>query len=260
MKSILLSADRPAGFDARLETALGLARSTGGHISALVNMPVAAHVVMDPMGGTYFAGEALDRLRDDRDQRAEAVQARLSREGVPFDVVSTEGDPVESLASAARFADVVVVSHGDALAGDLALTATVPVLRVADEAPLAFPVEKACIAWNGSEEAAFALRSAVPLLAGCKSVEIVTVIDHSGGFPATEALRYLSRHDIHAELQEIERRGSTEETLAIAVAHTGASMLVMGAFGKSRMREFLFGGVTAHFLDSTGPLALFMAH
>lgn len=260
MKSILVSADRPAGFDARLETALGLARSTGGHISALVNMPVAAHVVMDPMGGTYFAAEALDRIRDDRDERAKAVEARLASLGVPFDVISAEGDAVESLAGAARFADVVVVSHGDGLAGDLALTATVPVLRVADDAPLAFPINKACIAWNGSEEAAFALRSAVPLLTDCASVEIVTVIDHSGGFPATEAMRYLSRYGIHADLQEIERRGSTEETLAVAIGRSGASVLVMGAFGKSRMREFLFGGVTNHFLEGTGPLALFMAH
>jgi nucleotide-binding universal stress UspA family protein len=260
MKSILLSADRPAGFEARLETALSLARSTGGHISALVNMPVAAHVVMDPMGGTYFAGEAFDRLRDDRDQRGKAIEARLAREDVPFDVISTEGDPVESLAGAARFADVVVVSHGDGLAGDLALTATVPVLRVADDTALSFPVGKACIAWNGSEEAAFALRSAVPLLIGCAGVELIAVIDHSGGFPATEALRYLSRHGICADLQEIERRGSTEETLAVAVGRSGASLLVMGAFGKSRMREFLFGGVTAHFLENAGPIALFMAH
>ncbi|WP_156841843.1 universal stress protein [Novosphingobium aquimarinum] len=260
MKSILVSADGPAGFNARLETALSLARSIGGHVTALVNMPIAAHVVMDPMGGTYFASEALDRIRDDRDQRAEAVKARLAREDVAFDVLSVEGDPVESLASAARFADVVVVSRGEGLAGDLALTATIPVIRVADDAPLAFPIEKACIAWNGSEEAAFALRSAVPLLSRCGTVDLITVIDQMGGFPAADALRYLSRHDIHAQLQEIERRGSTEETLAVAVGLSGASLLVMGAFGKSRMREFLFGGVTAHFLDGTGPLALFLAH
>ncbi|PEQ14205.1 universal stress protein UspA [Novosphingobium sp. PC22D] len=260
MKSILFSAEAGAGFDARLETALNLARATSGHVTALVNMAMTANIVMDPLGSSYVVSEVIDRARDERDTQAKAVETRLAREDVAYDVVCTEGDLVTSLADAARFADVVVVSGGSEIAGDLALTARTPVLMIADDAPLSFPLAKACIGWDGGEEAAFALRCALPILTLCDSVEMVTITEKTGGFPATDALRYLSRHGIHAELEELARRGSTEETLEVAVAKSGAQLLVMGAYGKSRMREFLFGGVTAYFLGKEGDLALLMAH
>jgi len=167
---------------------------------------------------------------------------------------------VEALAKAARLADLVVVSRSGGLAGDLALLSRSPVLALADDAALPVPLAAACVAWDGGDEAACALRHAVPLLADCPSVQVITVAEKPGGFPPTEALRYLSRHGIKAELNELTRRGSTEETLDVAVGQTGAQVLVMGAFGKSRMREYLFGGVTRYFLDKQGGPALLLAH
>ncbi len=80
------------------------------------------------------------------------------------------------------------------------------------------------------------------------------------GFPSTDALRYLSRHDIKAELHELEKSGSVEETLASAVSRLGGELLVMGAFGHSRLREFMFGGVSRYFLEQENGPALLMAH
>ena len=54
---------------------------------------------------------------------------------------------------------------------------------------------------------------------------------------------------VKAELAELTRSGSTEETIAADVARRGAELLVMGKDGHSRMREFLFGGVTRYFLE-----------
>ena len=135
-----------------------------------------------------------------------------------------------------------------------------PVLALPDGTPLQMPIRRACIAWDGGEQSAAALRASVPLLQSCQMVKVISVIEKPGGFPATDALRYLSRHGIHAEYEEHERRGSTEETLAIAVTQSHAELLVMGAYGKSRMREFLFGGVTAYFLDEAKAPALLLAH
>ena len=122
------------------------------------------------------------------------------------------------------------------------------------------PVTRACIAWDGGNESATALRSAVPLLAGCAAVHVLTVKEKPGGFPATDAVRYLSRHGISAEMSELARRSSTEETLATAVAKLGGELLVMGAYGKSRMREYLFGGATRYFLEESATPALLLAH
>jgi nucleotide-binding universal stress UspA family protein len=161
---------------------------------------------------------------------------------------------------AARLADLVIVSRASGLAGDLALSSRTPVLALGEKAILPTPLGVACVAWDGGDEAACALRHAVPLLVDCEKVQVVTVAEKPGGFPPTEALRYLSRHGVKAELNELPRRGSTEETLAVAVGQAGADVLVMGAYGKSRMREYLFGGVTRYFLDRQDGPALLLAH
>ena len=89
---------------------------------------------------------------------------------------------------------------------------------------------------------------------------LTVVSDKLNGFPPTDALRYLSRHDIKAELHELAKAGSIEETLAGAVSRLGADLLVMGAFGHSRLREFMFGGVSRYFLERENGPALLMAH
>lgn len=260
MRSILVYADRGPSMRARLETGLSLARANGGHVTVLVDTPVTRYVAMDPMGGSYVASDALKKALADDDANAEAIEAQLTGQDVPFDLVRSEDEPVAALAAAARLADVVVVSRSSGIAGELALSARTPVLVLPDQGELALPLKSACIAWDGGNEAALALRSAVPLLVGCPEVHVLTVIEKPGGFPPTDADSYLSRHGIKTELSDLVRKGSTEETLAAAVAQRGAQLLVMGAYGKSRMREFLFGGVTRFFLEESANPALLLAH
>ncbi len=260
MRSILVNADRRPGMDARLETALSLARATNGHVTVLVDTPVARYISMDPMGGSYVASDALKQAMADDDANAATIEARLQKEDVPFDIIRSEAEPVEALAKAARLADVVVLSRSGGLAGELALLSRTPVLVLPDNQALTAPVGKAFIAWDGGDEAAHALRSSAPLLASCGSVEVVTVTEKPGGFPPVDALSYLSRHGVKAELHELPRRGSTEETLAVAVARSGADLLIMGAYGHSRVREYLFGGVTRYFLEESDGPALLLAH
>ncbi len=260
MRSILVYADRSPSMTARLETALRLARTGGGHVSVLVDTPITRYVAMDPMGGSYLASEAMAQALAEDDSHAEALEARLAQEGVGFEVLRSEEEPVDALAGAARLADLVVVSRGNRLGGELALAARTPVLVVPDERPLAWPPARACVAWDGGNEAAVALRGAVPLLAACRAITVLTVQEKPGGFPAADALSYLARHGIAADPRELARHGSTEQTLAAAVAESGADLLVMGAYGRSRMREYLFGGVTRHFLEDDAAPALLLAH
>lgn len=260
MRSILVNADRKPGNEARIDTAIELGRQFNGHVTVLVDTPVARYIAMDPMGGSYLISDALDKAREEDDAAAATIEARMARDDVPFDVVRSEDDPVSALCNLGRFADLMIVSRSSGLVGELALTSRTPVLALPDNRGLAQPVRRACIAWDGGEQAATALRAAVPLLASCQTVKLLCVTEKPGGFPTTDALRYLSRHGIHAEMEELERRGTTEETLATAAAQTHAELLVMGAYGKSRMREFLFGGVTAYFLNEATAPALLLAH
>ena len=260
MRSILVNADRRPGMDARLQTALSLARAFDGHVTLLVDTPVARYISMDPMGGSYVATDAFKQAVEADIANAEKLEAHLNGQEVPFDIVRSDAEPVEALAKASRLADVVVLSRSSGVAGELALVSRAPVLALADERVLTAPVTKACIAWDGGDEAACALRHAVGLLRVCESVSVITVAEKSGGFPATEALSYLLRHGISAVLDELPRQGSTEETLDAAVERSGAQLLVMGAYGRSRMREYLFGGVTRYFLEKPEGPALLLAH
>jgi nucleotide-binding universal stress UspA family protein len=106
------------------------------------------------------------------------------------------------------------------------------------------------VAWDGSAESAHALRAAVPLLARASAVSLVTITEKEARFPATDALRYLSRHGIHADYAERPRGALTvEEALDQSADSLGADFVVMGAYGHSRVRETLFGGVTRYMID-----------
>ena len=260
MRSILVYADRGPSMPSRLETALSIARATGGHVTVLVDTPIQRYISMDPMGGSYVATDALNQALAEDDAQAETIAGRLEAQDVSFDVIHTEIEPVDALASASRLTDVVVLSRSSGIAGDLAMITHTPVLVLPDESELTFPLASAAIAWDGGDEAALALRSCIPLLAGCQNVNIMTVKEKPGGFPPVDALSYLSRHGIKAELHELARNGSTEETLAGAAAKSQCDLLVMGAFGHSRMREYFFGGVTRYFLEDCPRPALLLAH
>ncbi len=261
MRSILVQAGRDAGMGARLDTAMDLARVHGGHLTVLVDTPVDKYVTVDPYGGAILAREAMETALKEDDALAAAFGERLARDDVPFDVAQSELPQIDALARFGDLADIAIVSRGNGLAGDLVLATSCPVLVLPVHAPLRLPLGTVCIAWDGCSEAARAMKAAVPLLAEAADVRVLTVAsEKAAGFPPTDALRYLARHGVKAELSELARKGSVEETLAAEVSRLDADLLVMGGYSHSRMREFLFGGVTRFFLDQQTAPPLLIAH
>jgi nucleotide-binding universal stress UspA family protein len=260
MRSILVHADNSPAGDVRIETALSLARLVRGHVTLLVDTPVGRFVTVDALGGGTVAAEAMREAITEDDEFARKIDLHLAQGDVPCDVLRAEAEPVNALGHASRLADVTVVSRADGLAGSLPMVSRAPVLAVNDDKPLRFPLEVACIGWDGSAEAAYALRCAVPILASCREVHVLMIDNEPTDFPAGRAMSYLSRHGITGQVQAVARVGSIEETLAREVRERGAQLLVMGAFHHSRLREYLFGGVTRHFLEDANGPALLLAH
>lgn len=260
MRSILVHAEAGPAGASRLETALSLARMIGGHVTLLVDTPITSFIAVDAMGGGTVAAEAMQEAVAEDDAFAREIEARIAKGDVPCAILRAEADPIDALTDGGRLADVTVVARGSVVAGDLPLASRSPVLAVNADQPLAFPLKTVAIAWDGSAEAAYAMRCAVPLLAGAAEVIVLTVEEVPAEFPATDALTYLSRHGVSADLRVLQRLGSIEDTLARELELAGAQLLVMGAFSHSRLREFLFGGVTRHFLERTAGPALLLAH
>jgi len=104
------------------------------------------------------------------------------------------------------------------------------------------------------------LHAAAPLMAGAGTVTMVQVGPDEGRVPAEDALCYLSRHGIHGELRRLDRGALTpEEILEQTAKELAPGLIVMGAYGRPRLRETLFGGVTRYLLEAA-PAPLLLAH
>ncbi len=271
MKSILLHIHQDEGLESRLQVALDLARSSGGHVTCLQANTFRNYIAMDPLGGAQMVPVDLPWIREQEAKERRNIETRLGREDVSWDWRNREGDVVRALLTGARLADVIVVTlatggwraQGDSLpiVAELAVSSRCPILAVPPSIRSLDAHGKAMVAWDGSHEAGVALRASLPLLTGASEVHIVTVEEkEKQDFPALEAAEYLARHDIEAEVHEWPRKGRTVgETLANAVEEVGAAWMVMGAFGHSRFRETVFGGVTRHLL-AEARVPLLLAH
>ena len=269
MKSVLLYVHDDLGAESRLQAACDLARATNGHIRAVQVTAIPDIVAADTYGGAYLTPELLAELTDREDKIRASVEERLRREGVSWDWRRLEGDVIRGLLSVARLADVIVVTMPEGprtkftdppdIAADLAVSGRVPVIAVPQNARSLLVAGKAVIAWDGSQEASSALRLAIPLLKLAQEVHVLTVEEKGKyAFPATEASEYLARHGIGSQLHAWPRvDGNVADTLMGAIRELSPDWIVMGAFGHSRMREFIFGGVTRTMLrEASVPILL----
>lgn len=142
--------------------------------------------------------------------------------------------------------------------GRIALSVEIPCLVVPPEGALAPAPECIAVAWNGSPEAIRAIHAARPLLARAGRVVVLSgtqrkVLTEIDWKPAFDLDVYLRRHGIHAEQRPLlasdEQAGAA---LLAAATEIGAGLLVMGAYGRTRFSEWVFGGATRHILNHAG--------
>ena len=269
MKSILLHIHDDDAANSRLQAACDLARACDAHVQCVQVTPMPDLVAADVYGGAAYAPTIAAELHEIDERFRASVQALLVREDIAWDWRQMEGDAVSGLLTAARLADVIVATlpepgrngAGDPLriVADLTLGGRTPVLAVPQAAKGIAVTGHALVAWDGSPEASAALRAAVPLLRLADAVDILTIEEaEKAKFPATAAPEYLARHGIKADVHSWPRKGrAVEDALQDAIVDRCASWVVMGAFGHSRWRELMFGGVTRAMLrDARIPLLL----
>jgi nucleotide-binding universal stress UspA family protein len=271
MKSILLHVQDDPSLDRRLDAALALARARGGHLGCLHVTPVEAYVAMDSFGGVFVMQEMLTAIDAQENVLRKRVEDRLSREEIGWDYEQVTGSVANVIISRAALNDVVVAGRerhsrsldGAALAllGDLLHRSRTPLLVPGKNGRPYDPTGPALIGWDGSYEAANAVRGALGLLRLSSDVRIVRVEESSDElFPSTRLLEYLSRYGVHAELElESGERQWAGPLLIEYALESGVETLVIGGYSHSRIGEYLFGGVTRNLL-TVCPVALFVAH
>ncbi|MBB3763072.1 universal stress protein [Sphingomicrobium lutaoense] len=275
MKTILLHVQDDQRVDIRIENALAIARAAGAHLDVLHIMPEEAIATFESFGGIDVDGKGKKALLDAEQALEDRVKAELSNEDVSWDYTRVTGQTVNCLASRAALADLIVtgrISHrqeGRAtpiqMLGDLLHQSRSPLFLRGDEDQRFDPCGPAIVAWDGSFEAANAVRNAGDLLSLASDVHVVRVTERgeevpAGLYPVTRVLEYLSRRGVHAEYHRIaEKNGKVTEALMDHAEKHGAGLLVSGAYSHSRIGEFFFGGVTRSLLKAC-PIALAIAH
>jgi nucleotide-binding universal stress UspA family protein len=272
MKTILVHMGADQGEETRFRVAVDIARRIGGHLTCL--QPVASlesYLPVDPYGAAVFAEQALERVRKMEKEQRHAWEERLRREGMDWDWQAHHGSPVSLMVAHSWLAELMVVSvpasdwrsrfEMPPIAADVVVRSRIPMLAVPNGMGGFDCGGTALIAWNGSFEACQALRSALPLLKLAGRVVLATIPDDGNyELPPAEATKFLTRHGVEAEIMEMEGKG---KPIAALLRHTAAecsaSYVVMGAYGHSRFREVLLGGVTREMLIDS-PLPLLLAH
>ncbi|WEX11701.1 universal stress protein [Chelativorans sp. AA-79] len=248
-------------------------RVIGLHAEAL---PIA---LASPMGGPSADFTIL--MQDESRRRHEELRAffdeRAGAEGVMhewrgFD--SASGDAAISGIESARSADLVIAQQNDPDA-DSQRVADVEALLFNTGRPLLLvpytfsgrsePFKKVLLAWNGSKQAARAAFDALPLMKQAGKIEVLTVdprdtLEQDAEVAGAAISAALARHGIDVTMRGEQSTGlSHADVIANRLADSGADLLVMGAFGRSRVSEFVFGGVTRSALQSM-TVPTFMSH
>ncbi len=279
LKDILVHLDGAAPSAQRLSLAADLARRHQAHLTGLFVVDLTPPIVgaMEGGGGAVLAG-LIEQMRAEALATAAGVEARfaetLAREGIAGEWRIAEGAAPELVALHARYADLAVLGQADPQADEAAGAAVVaaalfgagrPVLVVPHAGSFPGIGRRVLVGWNASREATRAVHDALPLLLGAETVTIAAVnprrgLGAHGDEPGADIARHLARHGVRVQ---VEHSAAPEigagDILLNRAADLSADLLVVGAYGHSRLREMFLGGVTRTLLQQM-TLPVLLAH
>ena len=257
------------------DAAIKLAPESAAHLTGLSHVDITrlppyvrAHL------GEEVAREQLRRAEADAIASGASFEAIARREGLAsVEVRRLSGDPVHGLATSARYSDLIVLGQTDEETVDgpeqrdfpdhAILAAGRPTLMIPYAGNFATFGEHAVVAWSATKESTRAVTDGLPLLKRAKRVTVIVgdANPGSGGHgetPGADIALYLARHGIQVEVSQERTAGIDVGSLLLSrISDLGADLLVMGAYGHSRLRELVLGGVTRTILkEMTVPVLM----
>ena len=208
--------------------------------------------------------------------KAQEFESLLQSEAISGDVTVANCEPSlipDTVARRAMVCDLVIVSDELRSAGSLFSQAIYGVLFGSPIAVLlngfqtaaAVKAKNVFIAWNTGLSCARAIQQAMPILRNAEEVTIgifdpVMTALRDGENPGSDLAMWLSRHSCNVQVNQYPSGGNEIGDCIIGCAkETGADLVVMGAYGHSRMREDIFGGTTRTLIEQQ-ELAVLLAH
>ncbi|MGF1607878.1 MAG: universal stress protein [Kiloniellales bacterium] len=285
-KAILVAIGGGEGSEAALRTALAVGKLFDSYVEVLhvrADSNEAIPIMAEGLSGAVVQ-ELIDSLEAQAERRAKAAEVLFKKCCVDERLAITTPDspppsgklsarlkvvtgrPDDVVGRAGRLFDLIVVERPPEEEDSrypLVLEAALfdsgrPILLAPSSAP-ATVGKRIVVIWNNTKESAEALAAVLPFGQQAESLQVLTVKDGITADPA-EVKSYLALHDITAEAVTLEpdHRPLGEQLLKEAEARD-ADLLVMGAYGHSRLREMVLGGVTRSVVGEAA-VPVLMAH
>jgi len=273
-KDILVYADATPACAARLDIGAMLATTHDAHLVAL-HVDTVPFMPADVLG-TGVTAELVGwqvRMRKERTEMVQqSVKTAEQRQGVSFEWRKVEGLIHDTLLDQGRYADLIVVSQDsdltdletpvDPRTGVIAISAGRPVLVVPRKSAAKSCGKRVLVAWKPSAEAARAVHDALPILQKAEAVTVMRVNPDRGEpthNPGFDLATHLARHGVKVTVMPVSAPDQSAGDIIIQKAgELEADLIVMGAYGHSRLRELVFGGATRSLLQAP-PVPVLMA-
>lgn len=263
LKDIVVHVDHGRACPDRIKAACELARTHGAHLAGLY--------VISPMYMSLYES-VTDEAREKLEQAAKVIAQKAEstfREITGEYDLQTEwrcerGKLADTLDRHARYADLIVLGQDDpeepgeyvptGVVDSVVLAAGRPALLVPYIGASAPVGENILIAWNGKREAARAVSDAMPFMEKARRVCMLVVNPGTGpagedAIPAANIVANLKRHGITVEVEATRAFDIDIGSLLLSrAAAEHIDLIVMGAYGHSRLRESILGGVTKQML------------
>ncbi len=259
----------------RLHAASDLARQFDSHLTGVYvrrpfTMPIYAEVPISDQVLKMYSD-----LVDEKENSGHALFEQITEKyGIATSWRTLEGRVDTALGNEARYSDLLVLGQPDpddeyernrGLADQLVLTAGRPCLIIPYIGAHRDFGKHPLIAWDGGREASRAIHDALPLLEHAERVSVLTSnpeksnIDF-GDLPGSVISHHLARHDIKVEVKNLHVRDiHTSDAIMSHIADNDHDLLVMGAYGHSRIREVVLGGMTREVMAQM-TVPVFMSH
>ena len=250
-----------------VDSSIALAMAHNAHLKAVSIGYEASNVGLAIDGGAAVAAMfEIERERAlERANAALAVfEAGARNTGIAYEVQALTGIPYETAAeisAAARLCDLSIVlqpeqardTFDNTIPLEILFQSGGPVLVMPHTHKGPFEPRRIGIAWDGSRLAARAVRDAAPFLARAQAITIVSV--NESKTPETpspmQLAAHLARHGLKAEVERISADRADVQPLILSIAaEASMELLVMGAYGHSRLQERLLGGVSRGMIQS----------
>jgi nucleotide-binding universal stress UspA family protein len=262
IKNIIFHLERDPSRDIVRDFAASIAGTFAAHLTGVI-FNFATNIPADALGDLFTESEAEARGAIDRFDLAMKHHDLSAESRLVFGTQKT-------FSEMARCFDLSIIMQSDDNTGvnnSILIEAALfdsgrPLIIVPRIQQAGLKLDRVVCCWDGSRNAPRAINDALPLLKKASAVELFTVENEKTeqAIGGTEIARHLARHDIKVAVKTM-RAADTDVASAILshVADGSTSLLVMGGYGHSRLREFVFGGATRGMLSAM-TVPVFMSH